>query len=286
LVENIENWQKWSPIYSFDYDIINRRAKTAYGSEIIWKNKQDDITTGFIKCINVVPYEQLTYSINISKENNATVSFLFEESNGKTKITCLLQGRLQYPFHFLKFYKEKFFASLIEQGLVELKRQSESLGRLNIKISITSVPDQKILAIRDTVSMNKPEVLNIALGTAYAELFEFVNPKNNIQFAGPPLEIIITTEPEYSFDAAIPIIAPDNIIPSGRVKINNLTGGKMVKAIYQGTYRNINMALKVIECYIYKNNLDKNGNMWMEYINDPVRTPPEELITNIYIPVK
>jgi effector-binding domain-containing protein/uncharacterized protein YndB with AHSA1/START domain len=288
LVENTSNWNKWSPLYSFENEItINEfETKSGYGSGLAWKSNNESKYTNFIKCENVIPNQLLNYNLSLNNSSKAAVKFVFEDSDDKTKVICTLEGKLEYPFNFLKFFKEKFFSSFIEDALEKLKQESESAGKINIQISTTNVPDQKLFAIRDTVTGNNFEALSIALGTAYTELFEFFNPKKNLQLAGPPIEIIIETEPDYLFDAAIPVIAPDNIVPTGRIRITKLNGGKVVKAVYKGSYDRFRIVFKIIDSYILRHNLTKIGKPWLEYVNDPVRTPPEELITNIYIPVK
>ncbi|GEM_PF-1537199 len=286
FVSNIRNWNKWSPLVANAKEVEYFNDLNPARSGLIWFGNDQDWSPGFLECFVNTPYDIIQYKLSLREGfNRAITSFIFIDKGGKTKLSWSIKSKLDFWYKYLRFYKEKFFGGVLEEGLANLKTLAEKEADIDLNISQVLIPNQKLIAIRDTLHKSNMNLIGAALGMAYTELFQFIDRKK-LQIAGPPISINIANANDYIFDAAVPIIAPANIIPFGRIRITKLTGGKAIKAVYTGSYAGIPTAYLIIDSYIANHNLQRVGDSWEEYVNDPVRTPPEELITNIYVPVK
>lgn len=76
--------------------------------------------------------------------------------------------------------------------------------------------------------------------------------------------------------------------PSGEVGVRNIWGGRVAVFLYEGTYQN----LQAVYDTIYGKLLPEMGCRLRDepgaerYLNNPQDTPPEKLLTEIYIPVE
>ncbi len=99
-------------------------------------------------------------------------------------------------------------------------------------------------------------------------------------------DISTITHPEnYRIYACISM--PEKIKPKGNLGLQTIDGGLYAVFTYKGSYRN----LDVIYCNIYrywipKSNYELRDNISFEkYLNSPLHTSEEELLTEIYVPV-
>jgi effector-binding domain-containing protein len=228
---------------------------------------------------------QISYTIKHDKLHGTKSLFTLNETNGQTTLTWKLTGKFDFFYKWLRFFKDKVFAAEMDNSLSLLKSLAEKEADIDITFQENFRPITKIIAIRDTLLDNNPRTISGALGMALTELFEFVSLKN-LQLTGPPMSIFIKRNGEFIFDAAVPIIAPNYIKTQGRIRVSKLPDGKVLEALYTGPYDKIKYAYDHIESYMTKHNLQTDGYIREEYLNDPVITPPKDLKTNIVIPVK
>ena len=91
----------------------------------------------------------------------------------------------------------------------------------------------------------------------------------------------------YAFEAGIPVDkAPDTAPANSPVKVKTTYAGKALKVVHKGAYRDLAATYQKLFAYVAANGLEKAGNPWDEYVNDPGKTPEPELLTNLYLPVK
>ena len=101
-----------------------------------------------------------------------------------------------------------------------------------------------------------------------------------------PIGISKEFKVHYVFDAGIPVKSINNVKPEGRVKIMKSYSGKVAKGVYTGSYDGLDAAYARLMNYMKMKKLEPNGYPWEEYISDPMNTPKEKMITNLFFPVK
>ncbi len=96
----------------------------------------------------------------------------------------------------------------------------------------------------------------------------------------------VTAPENIRYDACITV--DDTIEPEGEVNIQEIPGGDYAVATHKGPFS------KLIESYskLYGEWAPRSGRVVKQtacfeiYRNDPDKTPPEELLTDIYIPLE
>ena len=179
---------------------------------------------------------------------------------------------------------------LYAQGLANLKRISEELPAVDwsdLEIGITEVGSRTI-AYTTGSSGTEPTEIAAALGAAYGRVVGFITA-NGLQLAGQPLSITnYWDERGYSFDAGIPVNGSParGVGPDSATRMGETYGGRVVKAVHVGPYIDLQKTYRTIEAFLTVHKLEGNGRSWDVYVSDPGDTPEEELITEVYYPVK
>ena len=84
------------------------------------------------------------------------------------------------------------------------------------------------------------------------------------------------------------VILPKPAEPRGEIGVKQLPGGKYAVYRYQGSYEH----LKSVYDTVYSHLLPEGGYKpadspgYEKYLNNPANTAPEELMTEIYVPVE
>ncbi len=95
-----------------------------------------------------------------------------------------------------------------------------------------------------------------------------------------------TNDTGFSFEAAAPIEkAPDNP-PKGDIAIGQSPSGKALKFVHRGSYDAMDSTYEAITNYLDDKKLDAKDLFIEEYVTDPVKTDPDQLTINVYVPVK
>jgi effector-binding domain-containing protein len=103
----------------------------------------------------------------------------------------------------------------------------------------------------------------------------------------PSLVIYRSTSDEgFEFDAALPIEGEPASPPGEDFKIGPTRTGKAVKFVYRGPFDAMDSTYENISNYIDSKRIDAEDLSIEEYVTDPVVTKPEEIVINIYMPLK
>lgn len=111
---------------------------------------------------------------------------------------------------------------------------------------------------------------------------------------GPPRAIYTVSSPDGSrFIVAFPIAAPPAGGPEqGPVRVGELPAGKTLRFIHRGPYDQLAATYGAITEWMEGRGLIASERdwarympMWEEYVSDPATTPPDDLLTYIYLPI-
>ena len=111
--------------------------------------------------------------------------------------------------------------------------------------------------------------------------------KQNLKPAGAPLTIYTSvTDKGFEFQAAIPLAEQPANLPRGVVTAGQSPVGKALKFVHRGSYDSMDMLYETIVHYFDEKNIQKQGLFVEEYLTDPVTTPQDQLVVNVYVMVK
>jgi AraC family transcriptional regulator len=154
------------------------------------------------------------------------------------------------------------------------------------EITIVDVPPMTVIGIQKTGTYSLiPELIMKVCEHAV---------RTNAGLAGPPIFICHETSPEAVKEAnekgsanveiAWPVSNP--VKSTGEFRSYQLPGGKMVRTVYRGPYEGCEPAYLRLFEWIREHDLQIAGPIREMYPSDPREVKPEDIITEIYVPVR
>ena len=95
-----------------------------------------------------------------------------------------------------------------------------------------------------------------------------------------------TSDDGFEFEAALPIEADPTSPPGDDFKIGSTRTGKAIKFVYRGPFDAMDSTYENISNYIDSKRIDAEDLSIEEYITDPATTKPDQIVINIYMPLK
>jgi effector-binding domain-containing protein len=84
----------------------------------------------------------------------------------------------------------------------------------------------------------------------------------------------------------VPIAAAPADPPKGDIAISQAPAGKMLKFVHRGSYDAMNSTYEAITNFLDDKHLEAESLFIEEYVTDPVKTNAENLVVNVFVPVK
>ncbi len=168
-----------------------------------------------------------------------------------------------------------------------LRQENEVLMKMAlIEPVIKDVPALRILSKRDKGS-SYGEIISRLIEDLCGILFQAENQRNMVKMAGPVMSIYHDPEckeRDIDVEVAIPIIG--RIEVTGGAEVKNLPGARVLAVVHKGSYETLHLTYKEIFDYMARSGLEFAGPVRELYLNDPDKTPSEDLITEIQVPIK
>jgi effector-binding domain-containing protein len=111
--------------------------------------------------------------------------------------------------------------------------------------------------------------------------------KNGIKPSGPAMTIYTQTDDTgFQFKAAVPIAAAPARPPKGDIAIGEAPSGKALKFMHRGSYDAMDSTYEAITNHLEDKGLEAKDLFIEEYATDPLKSDPNKLVINVYVPVK
>jgi effector-binding domain-containing protein len=124
------------------------------------------------------------------------------------------------------------------------------------------------------------------LTKAYKSLKAFLD-KQGIKPDGPLTTIFLATDDTgFQYQATIPIAEPPQSPPHGDIAVGKSPEGKALKFVHRGSYDALDDTYEAITNYLDEKRLDTKDMFIEEYVTDPLSTPEDKLVVNVFVPVK
>jgi effector-binding domain-containing protein len=172
-----------------------------------------------------------------------------------------------------------------DYNLEKIKTIAEAKPKFSVKITQEDVGPFSYVGLGQTMSPKDMKAVSNQMGKMYGELFGALK-KSKVEMSGMPFCIY----PKYSEESmemicAVPVAA--NAKLPAKYKVQMAPGGKAVKAVHTGDYKNLGMSHDQINKYIAFKKLEITGAPWEVYVTDPtVEKDTAKWVTEIYYPVK
>ena len=153
------------------------------------------------------------------------------------------------------------------------------------EVTLVEVPQMQVLGIRRRGHYN-------VISELLPRIFEYTM-KNGVQIAGMPMFVMHETSKEEAVEAdgkgtadvevAVPVAGK---VPSGgEILLYTIPGVKMARIIHKGPYETCELFYQKVMDWIAAKGLRVKGPMREIYHNNPQEVKPEEIMTEILVPV-
>ena len=120
----------------------------------------------------------------------------------------------------------------------------------------------------------------------FKSLNEYLD-KQGITPNGPAMTIYTQTDDTgFSFQAAVPVAQSPADPPKGDIAVGEAPSGRALKFVHRGSYDAMDSTYEAITNYLEDKGLEAKDLFIEEYATDPVKSDPNTLVVNVFVPVK
>ena len=292
LVNDFDRVVLWSPWLESDPNarIEISGPASGVGATMRWDGLV--IGTGSQVIETSMPYEHIGTLMNPGQTGAARSWFDFRETSNGTLVDWTFET--DYGYNLVGRYAALLLNGVIrrdyERGLRRLADLAESLPRADfsdLTVEHVEVAAQDI-AYRSTASLPDPASTADALGKAYFRILNFIDAQA-LQEAGAPMLISRAFNGnEMLFDAAIPVRGITAATPADAagVRLGQTYAGAAVRVRHRGPYRDLVQTHRKITAYLAAHGIERNGDAWEAFVNDPTTVEESEILTDVYYPIR
>jgi len=121
---------------------------------------------------------------------------------------------------------------------------------------------------------------------AFKSLHEYLD-KQDVRPAGPAITIYTQTDDAgFAFQAALPVAQAPKDPPKGDIAVGQAPAGKALKFVHRGSYDAMDSTYEAITNFLDDKQMEAKDLFIEEYTTDPLKTDPDKLVVNVFVPVK
>jgi len=111
--------------------------------------------------------------------------------------------------------------------------------------------------------------------------------KAGIKANGPLMTIYTSTDDTgFQFQAAVPVEKAPTLAADSGVTVGTSPAGKALKFVHRGSYDAMDSTYEAITNYLDEKQLEAKDLFIEQYMKDPLTTPEDDLVIEVYVPLK
>ena len=111
--------------------------------------------------------------------------------------------------------------------------------------------------------------------------------KAGIKANGPLMTIYTSTDDTgFQFQAAVPVEKAPTLAADSGVTVGTSPAGKALKFVHRGSYDAMDSTYEAITKYLDEKQLEAKDLFIEQYMKDPLTTPEDDLVIEVYVPLK
>lgn len=277
-LKNWNNWCIWLNDSTLNHLKLEKTNNVAL-NQISFYN--ENLGNCSIKTLDFKPFDSLSFLAEFNKFGNASIHFTIQEKKSAVYLGCTFSSDLgKNPLNrWISLFFRKKLQTDLDNNLDNIAEYIDNQPYKEIEPVETLLPQRFMLYDTVTISASKTDSI---IPKIYSDLGKFLK-KNRIIFSGHPAicssylnDTLKFIKAGFIADSVVTLKYLHPIIPV-----------RAVVAKYSGKYENVNIAYKEIESYISLKRLTFNGEIWEEYLNDPIiESDSSKWQTMIYYTIK
>jgi effector-binding domain-containing protein len=121
---------------------------------------------------------------------------------------------------------------------------------------------------------------------AFKTLYAYLD-RQGIKPAGPPMTIYTSADDSgFQYRAVVPIEAPPANPPQGDLAVGKSPAGKAYRFVHRGSYDSMDSTYEAITNFLDEKAIEAQDLFIEEYVTDPLKTPENQFVIDVYVPVK
>lgn len=284
FLTDFHNWKNWSP-----WLICEPEATVDYADDgKYYKWEGNRVGSGEMQ-VTAINDNSIDYDLTFLKpwKSKAKVGFNFKEEGETTIVNWTMESSLPFFMFWMKKAMEIYVGMDYDRGLKMLKEELE-LGKINSTLEFIGENNFEacgFIGIKTTTPFSK---IDKAMEKDFTALHDYT-VKNSIEVTGLPFseyQKFNLVRDKVVYVAGFPVDSepknlPDNFFYGTLPKL------KMNTVRHKGRYDHLGNAWTAVMMMDRNKEFKKNKKAFpMEiYLNDPATTAPEELVTDVSMPV-
>lgn len=294
MVNELQNWTKWSPWYLMDTTSVMTFSENSAGVDAwyTWDSKDKNIGQGKLTIVRSNAPDSVIISLKMADWDPTEAGYYFETvGENETKVTQRMAliadgfwGKLQI------FIMQNVMNGMFDKGLALIKTNAENMpdepeiaGKVEA-IVVEELPGGMFLTFTDTTDM---AILSQFLERGYGEIMVQAGMQN-LEISGPVFATYHLWDEENNI-AVVECGAPINKEgkSEGNVIYKTMEPRKAVVADFFGPTENSMKAHMAIYAYGEENKIELGDAPTEIYMNNPSTvSDPMEIHTRVYYPIK
>ena len=290
-VNNLEQWERWSYWNLVDSTNVITYGEIREGAGANYRWVGNETGEGTIELLSVEPGVKIASMISFMKPFSSQMNsdFLFSEQNGVTTISWENYGSMPFFMRWMAGGMDAAFGNQLDSGLIKLKAIAESElqpagGRV---LSLTQEEMEGFSYFYMPYSIRISEMTPDIFSNSYESIYGFL-AEDASTVTGAPMCFYETWNMEADSTSFKVVLASTSSKEGNETVLkDSFSGGKVVKAVYQGAYEGSGMAHNAIEEYMVANGLEMAGAAIEMYVTGPAdESDAAKWITEIAYPIK
>lgn len=290
-VNNLKNWNNWSPWYKMDtaMKIEYNGTDAGVGASYKWISENKNVGTGDMTII-ASSKDSISSAMNFMDGGVATAKFTFAGSDSGTSVTWSMEMDMgMNPVkRVFGLFMDKMLGPDFEKGLESLKQYTESVPAKPASQFVVMEEDaaeRVYIFIKDSLSWD-------SIQSFYAKNFKAIGEaigKAKLEIAGPPTGLYFKwdeTNHSAVMAAAMPVKGDSKTKVKG-FETMVVPAGKNLHIAHRGGYSTLGNAHMEMDVYMKEKNLLQGIPVIEEYATDPGTEPDStKWLTNVFYLVK
>jgi effector-binding domain-containing protein len=176
-------------------------------------------------------------------------------------------------------------ASWAQQGSVQPTdpSQSQPAQPSDVFGEEVTLPERPIIYMKGTATWDNAFE---TLLDAFKSVLSYLD-RHGIKPSGPLMTIYTSTDDTgFQFQAGAPVSEEPKSVPRGDIALGKTPGGRALKFVHRGSYDAMDTTYDAITNFLDEKRLEAKELFIEEYMTDPITTPEDQLVVNVYVPVK
>ena len=286
-----EDWWPWIP-KTEGAAFSTAGPEFGVGATLNWVSDNPQIGDGYQEIITASPYGRVISRLHLGGVPSARVEYEIAGVPEGVDVQCRFVVDLgRNPIRrYIGLMYERWLDPDLEAGLADLASAAEALPRVDwtdIDIEIVTLEPLSVAYVPVESEWDAAKI-GQAFTAGQRQVSRYLGTLE-LEQSGPPVALSIHEDSDrWQFEVGIPVLTMPEVPPGADspVQFRQLEGGRVAKAVSQGSYANISANWQKLRTWIVAHGFENAGRPWEEYVSDPSQTPEAELITNLYVPVR